>query len=291
MPIDDLPSIGEVIRRDDLRARKSLGQNFLLDLNLTSRIARAVPFHDDPVVEIGPGPGALTRALLATGVRKLICVEMDERFLPALNEISAHYPNRLDIVSGDARTVPLAELTQGPFHIAANLPYNVGTHLLTGWLEADWPPSWKSLTLMFQKEVAERLIARPNQKQYGRLSVLTQWRNHADILFDVSASAFVPPPKVTSSIVQIMPKSPHRDVKPSLLGDITRRAFAQRRKMLRVSLKQLCSQPEDLLAKAGIDGQRRGETLSVDEFCHLAAIAESLGIGDDPPLTPRQHRI
>lgn len=280
MPIDSLPPIGEVIRRHDLYARKSLGQNFLFDLNLTMRIARAVPLADDTIVEIGPGPGALTRALLAAGARKLVCIETDARFLPALEEISAHYPNRLIVINADARTIDLASTIDGPFHIAANLPYNVGTHLLTQWLEAEWPPSWRSLTLMFQKEVAERLVAAAGQKQYGRLSVLTQWRNRAEILFDVSAKAFVPPPKVTSAIVQITPHAPIRDVSPVLLGTITRLAFQQRRKMLRASLKSLCSSPEDLLQTAGIDSRRRGETLSIEEFCQLAATAAQMGVAE-----------
>ncbi len=278
MAIDDLPTIAEVIRRDDLQARKSLGQNFLFDLNLTSRIARAVPFGPDTVVEIGPGPGALTRALLAAGVSKLICVETDPRFLPALEEINRHYPNRLEIICDDARKVDLSQRAEGPYHVAANLPYNVGTHLLTQWLEAEWPPAWRSLTLMFQKEVAERCIAPPAQKQYGRLSVLTQWRNQAEILFDVSAKAFVPPPKVTSSILQIIPRAPMADIRPDLLSRITRLAFEQRRKMLRVSLKPLCSNPEQLLDQAGLDGQRRGETLSITEFCHLTATAQAMGL-------------
>lgn len=268
--IDGLPKLAEVIETYGLAAKRSLGQNFLLDLNLTSRIAReAGDISQCDVVEIGPGPGGLTRALLANGARRVIAIERDERCLPALEEISKHYPDRLTIVHGDALEVDIPSMVEGPAKLVANLPYNIATPLLTGWLLGDaWPPYYTSLTLMFQKEVAERICARPGEKAYGRLGVLCGWRSHAQIAFDVSPQAFTPPPKVTSSIVNLIPKAEPEPCEASKLEAITRAAFGQRRKMLRSSLKALGGQA--LLEKAGIDGQLRAEQLSVNKFAALA---------------------
>ena len=251
--------------------KKSLGQNFLLDLNLTGRIARqALPLDQATIVEVGPGPGGLTRALLAEGAGHLVAIEKDPRCIAALEEIAAAYPGRLEIISADALTVDLASLAKGgPVKIVANLPYNVGTQLLLNWLtSADWPPAWESLTLMFQKEVAERIVAAPGTDHYGRLSVLAGWRARAKILFDVSPSAFTPPPKVTSSIVQLVPRDSPEPASLAKLEKVTAAAFGQRRKMLRQSLKPLGG--EALLHSVGIDPQRRAETLSVEEFVRLA---------------------
>ena len=269
---DNLPPLREVIAAHGLSAKKSLGQNFLFDLNLTRRIARAAgPLEDTTIYEVGPGPGGLTRALLAEGVGKVVAVERDERCIPALEEIADAYPGRLTIVRGDALTLDERTLFKdGPVRVAANLPYNVGTALLVKWLTAsEWPPFWQSLTLMFQREVAERIVAKPGSEHYGRLSVLAQWRATAKILFDVSRSAFVPPPSVTSSIVRLEPLA--EPVAPANLRDlenVTQAAFGQRRKMLRQSLKPLLS--EDAVRAAGIDPTRRAETLSVSEFAALA---------------------
>ncbi|HWA90190.1 MAG TPA: 16S rRNA (adenine(1518)-N(6)/adenine(1519)-N(6))-dimethyltransferase RsmA [Rhizomicrobium sp.] len=264
---DPLPPLREVIAAHGLAAKKSLGQNFLLDLNLTRRIARAAgPL--DVVYEVGPGPGGLTRALLAEGANKVIAVERDARCLPALAGIAAAWPGRLEVVEADALTLDETALFDSPVRIAANLPYNVGTALLVKWLTAE-RFFWDSLTLMFQREVAERIVARPNTNAYGRLSVLAGWRTRAKILFDVSRSAFVPPPSVTSSIVRLEPLA--EPVAPANLKDlerVTEAAFGQRRKMLRQSLKALLSESE--IEAAGIDPTRRAETLSVEEFARLA---------------------
>lgn len=268
---DGLPPLREVIARHGLSARKSLGQNFLLDLNLTGRIARAgAPLAETEVVEIGPGPGGLTRALLMNGAKKVIAIERDERCLAALEEVAARWPGRLQVIAGDAMKIdPRPHLT-GPAQIVANLPYNVGTALLTGWMGGDdWPPWWGRLTLMFQKEVAERITAAPGGGAYGRLAVLCQWRATARIAFEVSPRAFTPPPKVTSAVVTIAPKAPIAAVRPTALERVTAAAFGQRRKMLRQSLKPL-GDAAALLAAAGIDGERRAETLSLEEFCALA---------------------
>ena len=269
---DTLPPLREVIAAHGLSAKKSLGQNFLFDLNLTRRIARAAgPLEGTTVYEVGPGPGGLTRALLAEGAAKVIAVERDERCIPALEEIAEAYPGRLEIVRGDALTLDERTLfADEPVRVAANLPYNVGTALLVKWLTAnDWPPFWQSLTLMFQREVAERIVAKPDGEHYGRLSVLAQWRATAKILFDVSRSAFVPPPSVTSSIVRLEPLA--EPVAPCELRDlekVTQAAFGQRRKMLRQSLKSLLG--EDAIREAGIDPTARAETLSVADFAALA---------------------
>jgi 16S rRNA (adenine1518-N6/adenine1519-N6)-dimethyltransferase len=270
---DDLPPLREVIRRHDLRAKKSLGQNFLLDLNLTSRIARAAgPLDDATVIEIGPGPGGLTRALIANGARRVIAVERDERALAALEEIAARYPGRLDIVAGDALDFdPLSHLDRGPVRIVANLPYNIATALLVTWLTLEpWPPWYDRLVLMFQREVAERITAAPGSKSYGRLSVLAGWRSEARMLFDIAATAFVPPPKVTSTLVELVPRAEPLACDPRALQRMTQAAFGQRRKMLRQSLRSLGVDPLELLAAAGIEPTARAEEISVAGFVALA---------------------
>lgn len=271
--IDDLPPLREVIRAHGLDARKSLGQNFLLDLNLTSRIARAAgPLEGRTVLEVGPGPGGLTRALLAAGAERVVAIERDERCLPALADVAARYPGRLDVVAGDALAVdPTPLLGHGPVRIVANLPYNVGTALLIRWLRAEpWPPFWESMTLMFQREVADRIVATPDQpSDYGRLAVLTGLRARARVLFAVSPAAFTPPPKVTSAVVEIRPVERPLPCRLDALERVTAAAFGQRRKMLRQSLKPL-GDAAALLERAGIDGARRAETLSVSEFAALA---------------------
>jgi 16S rRNA (adenine1518-N6/adenine1519-N6)-dimethyltransferase len=272
---DGLPPLREVIARHGLQARKSLGQNFLFDLNLTRRIARAAaPLEGFTILEVGPGPGGLTRALLLEGAGHVVAIERDDRALAALEEIAAAYPGRITIVAGDAMTVPWQDLVQGPAKIVANLPYNIATPLLTGWLtQGAWPPWYQSLTLMFQKEVAERIAAKPGGKDYGRLSVLCQWRCEVRKLFDVNRSAFTPPPKVTSSIVQLVPR---RAMEPecsvAALERVTAAAFGQRRKMLRASLKTLVPDPEPLLAAAGLDPEQRAEQIPVDGFVRLARL-------------------
>ena len=268
--IDDLPPLREVIERHGLSARKALGQNFLLDLNLTMRIAReAGPLENFNVFEIGPGPGGLTRALLASGARRVIAVERDGRCMPALQQISDHYPGRLEIIEADALTTDLSCLGSGPSKIVANLPYNIATPLLTGWLGSEeWPPFFSSLTLMFQKEVAERICALPGNKAYGRLGVLCGWRSLARKAFDVSPKAFTPPPKVTSTIVNIQPKLEFTPCIVKNVEAVTRAAFGQRRKMLRSSLKSLGG--EKLLDRVGIAGEKRAEELAVNEFVELA---------------------
>lgn len=273
--IDDLPPLREVIRRHGLVAKKSLGQNFLLDLNLTARIARAAePLENITVLEIGPGPGGLTRALLALGARRVVAIERDQRAIGALEEIAAYYPGRLDIVSGDAMTIdPRDYLGPERARIVANLPYNVATPLLIGWLTAEpWPPWYDSLLLMFQREVAERIVATPGTKAYGRLSVLAGWRTEAKILFDVARSAFVPPPKVTSSVVRLSPRPVPLDCDAGVLQRVTEAAFGQRRKMLRQSLKTLGSDTAELLARAGIEPTARAEEIPVEGFVTLTRI-------------------
>jgi 16S rRNA (adenine1518-N6/adenine1519-N6)-dimethyltransferase len=269
---DGLPPLRTVIESHGLAAKKSLGQNFLFDLNLTRRIARAAaPFAGVTVVEVGPGPGGLTRALLLEGAEHIIAVERDERALPALADVSAAYPGRLTVIHGDALDVNWRERVTGPAKIVANLPYNIGTPLLTGWLtEGDWPPWFQSLTLMFQKEVAERIVAKPDTSAYGRLSVLCQFRCRVQKLFDVNRNAFTPPPKITSSIVQLVPIAPELPAPIAALERVTAAAFGQRRKMLRASLKSVFAAPEVELEKLGIDATRRAETLSVNDFARLA---------------------
>jgi 16S rRNA (adenine1518-N6/adenine1519-N6)-dimethyltransferase len=280
--IDDLPPLREVIRRHELSARKSLGQNFLLDLNLTARIARASgPLEGVDVVEVGPGPGGLTRALLALGARRVIAIEKDDRAIAALGEISRRYPGRLAIVAGDALEIDIASYaTDAPLRVVANLPYNIATALLVGWLTAtEWPPRWQSLTLMFQREVAERIVAAPGDDAYGRLGVLAGWRTEARILFDVSPSAFVPPPKVTSSVVHLVPRQDPEPCTPRSLEAITQAAFGQRRKMLRQSLKGVFRDPVSTLEQAGIEPTRRAEEIDVAGF---AALARALAAETSP---------
>jgi 16S rRNA (adenine1518-N6/adenine1519-N6)-dimethyltransferase len=270
---DGLPPLREVIAAHGLDPKKSFGQNFLLDLNLTGRIARqALPFGEHTVIEVGPGPGGLTRALLAVGAPRVVAVEKDPRCIGALREIAAHYPGRLEVLEADALDVDVATLAAGrPAKIVANLPYNVGTQLLVNWLTPDaWPPVWADMTLMFQREVAERIVAAPGTDAYGRLGVLAGWRARSTILFDVSREAFTPPPKVTSSVVRIEPRADPIDVRVAALGRVTAAAFGQRRKMLRQSVKKLGG--ETLLRQAGIDPRRRAETLDIAEFCRLAAL-------------------
>ncbi|MEM0922638.1 MAG: 16S rRNA (adenine(1518)-N(6)/adenine(1519)-N(6))-dimethyltransferase RsmA [Pseudomonadota bacterium] len=269
---DGLPPLREVIARHGLSAKKALGQNFLMDLNLTGRIARASgPLQGATVVEIGPGPGGLTRALLAEGAAKVIAVERDRRCLDALAEIAAHYPGRLEIIEGDALQIDLAPHLTGPARICANLPYNIGTELLIRWLTPpSWPPCWESLTLMFQREVAERITADPGGKSYGRLSILAQWRCKARACFDVHPSAFTPPPKVTSSVVHLRPGEMPEGIEPARLERIVAAAFAQRRKMLRQSLKTILPDPVAFLEARGIAPTSRAETLTVSDFCSLA---------------------
>ncbi|NRG18943.1 16S rRNA (adenine(1518)-N(6)/adenine(1519)-N(6))-dimethyltransferase RsmA [Rhizobiales bacterium] len=271
--IDDLPPLREVIREHGLDARKSLGQNFLLDLNLTSRIARSAgDLKNMTVLEVGPGPGGLTRGLLAAGAKRVVAVEKDRRCLGALAEISDHYSGRLEIIEGDALKVALRDVAHGgPLKIVANLPYNVGTQLLVNWVACeDWPPEWSSLTLMFQKEVAERIVAKPGTKAYGRLGVLAGWRTEAKILFDVSPKAFTPPPKVTSSVVHLTPKAEPLACPLKALERVTAAAFGQRRKMLRASLKPLSADAESLIRQAGIEPTRRAEEIPVEGFIALA---------------------
>jgi 16S rRNA (adenine1518-N6/adenine1519-N6)-dimethyltransferase len=279
--LDDLPPLREAIRRHGLTARKSLGQNFLLDLNLTGRIARAAgPLAGVTVVEIGPGPGGLTRALLAQGAGRVIAIERDERAIAALDEIAAHYPGRLTVVAGDALAFDVTTmLDAGPACVVANLPYNIATALLVSWLTVEpWPPWYDRLTLMFQREVAERIVAEPGSKAYGRLSVLAGWRAEARILFDIAPSAFVPPPKVTSSLVQLIPRATPLTCARRALERVTAAAFGQRRKMLRQSLRPLGLDPIPLLEKAAIDPTARAEDIAVAGFVALARGLEREGL-------------
>jgi 16S rRNA (adenine1518-N6/adenine1519-N6)-dimethyltransferase len=272
--IDDLPPLREVIKRHDLRAKKSLGQNFLLDLNLTARIARAAgPLEGVTVVEVGPGPGGLTRALIAGGAERVVAVERDDRAVAALSEIAARYPGRLDVVAADAMDFdPQSRVKSGaPARIVANLPYNIATALLVGWLTTEpWPPWFDRLVLMFQREVAERITAEPGSKTYGRLSVLAQWRTESRILFDIAPSAFVPPPKVTSSVVEFVPRREPLPCASPTLQKVTEAAFGQRRKMLRQSLKSLWRDPLPLLDAAGIAPTERAENIPIEGFVKLA---------------------
>jgi 16S rRNA (adenine1518-N6/adenine1519-N6)-dimethyltransferase len=271
---DGLPPLRDVIGAIGLTARRSLGQNFLLDFNLTRRIARAAgPLENATIVEIGPGPGGLTRALLLEGAARVIAIEKDERCLPALHDIAAHYPGRLDIVSADAKHVDYGSLGLGPpTRIVANLPYSVATPLLVGWLKTElWPPWFDRLVLMFQREVALRIVAKPGDKDFGRLAVLSQWRTRPRILFTLPAAAFTPRPKVESCLVELAPRDevdPLCDV--ATLEKVTAAAFGQRRKMLRSSLRQITPDSEALLVALGIDPKRRAEELQIADFCRIA---------------------
>jgi 16S rRNA (adenine1518-N6/adenine1519-N6)-dimethyltransferase len=271
--IDDLPPLREVIREHALSARKSLGQNFLLDLNLTAKIARAAaPLEDAVIVEIGPGPGGLTRALLALGARRVIAVEHDARALPALQQIAKRYPGRLEIVQGDAKAFDPRPLLAGePAKIVANLPYNIATTLLIGWLSIEpWPPWYDMMVLMFQREVAERIVAHENEEAYRRLGVLANWRAETKILFDISPAAFVPQPQVTSSVVRLIPRQAPEACDRRALEQVAAAAFNQRRKMLRQSLKSLPADPTRLVAAAHVDATRRAETVPVSGFVAMA---------------------
>lgn len=271
--IDSLPPLRDVIRKHDLQARKSLGQNFLLDLNLTAKIARQVgELHACDVLEVGPGPGGLTRGLLAEGARHVLAIEKDARCLPALAEIADAYPGRLTVLEGDALDIDPREALTSPIRIAANLPYNVGTELLVRWLTPpDWPPFWQSLTLMFQREVAERIVARPGSKAYGRLAILTQWRTEARIVMQLPPDAFTPPPKVSSSVVHLEALPAPRFPAPADgLTKVVAAAFNQRRKMLRTALKSLAPDIEDRLRAAGLRPTDRAEQVPLEGFCALA---------------------
>lgn len=275
--IDDLPPLRDVIAAHGLSARKALGQNFLLDLNLTAKIARAAgELSGSDVLEVGPGPGGLTRGLLAEGARRVLAVEKDRRCLPALHEIGAAYPGRLEVLEGDALDLDLSGRLTPPVRVVANLPYNVGTELLTRWLDPpEWPPFWESLTLMFQREVAERIVATPGSKAYGRLSILAVWRSEAKIVMDLPPQAFAPPPKVRSAVVHITRlEAPRYPADPATLRRVVAAAFGQRRKMLRASLKGLAPDIETRLTKVGIDPTVRGETLTLEAFCALARALE-----------------
>ena len=276
---DGLPPLRSVIAEWGIDPKKSLGQNFLFDLNLTAKIARAGgDLSGMTIIEIGPGPGGLTRALLSQGAKRVIAIERDARALPALDAISRHFDNRLQVLHDDALTCDwMSQLgTDEPCRIIANLPYNIGTPLLTGWLEnPHWPPRFDSLILMFQREVAERITASPAQpKDYGRLAVLCNWRCRTKILFDVPPSAFTPPPKVMSSVVQLIPDPSPLPCSLPWLTRITAAAFGQRRKMLRQSLKSLGLETSALIAQAGLDETQRAETVSIEGFVALANAAE-----------------
>jgi len=277
---DGLDPLRDVIRRHDLAAKKSLGQNFILNLNLTRRIATAGgPVAGRTVVEVGPGPGGLTRALLLEGAKRVVAVERDSRCLPALAEIAARYPDRLEVHEGDATEADWPRLIGrgcGKAIIAANLPYGAATLMLVGWLETEpWPPWWDRMVLMFQKEVADRIVAAPGSKDYGRLSVISQWRCEAHVALTLKPEAFTPPPKVSSAVVVFTPReTPHPACSVATLGKVTAAAFGQRRKMLRASLKTLCPNPEELLAAAGIAPDLRAERVPVRDFAKLALIYE-----------------
>ncbi len=271
--IDTLPPLRQVIADHGLSARKSLGQNFLLDLNLTAKIARqAGDLSQCDVLEIGPGPGGLTRGLLSEGARRVLAIEKDARCLPALEDIAAVYPGRLQIIEGDALEVdPLAHLTP-PIRVAANLPYNIGTELLVRWLTPpQWPPFWQSLTLMFQREVAERIVAKPGSKAYGRLAILAQWRADARIVMSLPPEAFTPAPKVSSAVVHLTAlEKPRYEADAAILSRVVAAAFNQRRKMLRAALKSTAPDIEDRLRAAGIKPTDRAEQIPLEGFCALA---------------------
>ncbi len=271
--IDDLPPLREVIAAHGLAAKKSLGQNFLLDLNLTAKIARSAgDLAQADVLEVGPGPGGLTRGLLAEGARRVLAIEKDARCLPALEEIARAYPGRLQVIGGDALTVDPLEFLRPPVRVVANLPYNIGTELLVRWLTpAEWPPFWESLTLMFQKEVAERIVAQPGTRAYGRLAILAQWRAEARKVMTLPPEAFTPPPKISSAVVHLTARpAPLYPADPAVLSRVVKAAFGQRRKMLRAALKGLAPQIEAHLEQAGIRPTERAEEVSIERFAALA---------------------
>ena len=276
--IDNLPPLRAVIEKHVLSAQKSLGQNFLLDLNLTAKIARqAGNLTECDVLEIGPGPGGLTRGLLAEGARKVVAIEKDTRCINALQEIAQAYPKRLKIIEGDALDIDLGAHLVAPVRVVANLPYNVGTELLVRWLTpTQWPPYWDSLTLMFQREVADRIVAQPGSKAYGRLALLTQWRCDARIVMSLPPNAFTPAPKVSSAVVNLVAlEHPRFEAKQKVLEKIIAKAFNQRRKMLRSSLKAICPNIESTLERSGIQPTQRAEEISLKKFCALARIIEA----------------
>jgi len=271
--IDGLPPLREIIAEHGLSAKKSLGQNFLLDLNLTSKIARqAGDLTQCDVLEIGPGPGGLTRGLLHEGARRVLAIERDERLTPALDQIKEHYDGRLNVIFGDALEVDVTKHLTGPVKVVANLPYNVGTELLIRWLTPkDWPPYWDSLTLMFQKEVAQRIVAQPKSKAYGRLALLAQWRCDVKLAMEIPPQAFTPPPKVTSAVVHIQRlEKPRFEANAKVLERVVATAFNQRRKMLRASLKSLAPNIEDILMSVDIKPTQRAEEINLEQFCALA---------------------
>lgn len=277
--IDDLPPLREVIARHGIAARKSLGQNFLLDLNLTARIARAAgDLRACDVLEIGPGPGGLTRGLLAEGARHVLAIEKDPRCIPALEQIAAAYPGRLTVIAGDALGIDPRDRLTPPIRVCANLPYNVGTELLVRWLTPlQWPPFWTSLTLMFQREVAERIVARPGSKAWGRLAILAQWRCEARLVLDLPPQAFTPPPSVSSAVVHLAAlPAPRHPADPAMLSRVVAAGFGQRRKMLRAALRGLAPDIERHLAAAGIAPTERAEQVDIARFC---ALARSLAAG------------
>ena len=282
-PSDPLPPLREVIAAHGLRAKKSLGQNFLLDLNLTRKIARAAgPLEDTTIYEVGPGPGGLTRSLLSEGASRVVAVERDARCLPVLKHISGVWPGQVEIIAADAMKLDERALLRerditAPVRVAANLPYNVATALLVKWLTTpEWPPFWSSLTLMFQREVAHRIASVPGAADYGRLAVLAQWRSRARVLFDVDRRAFTPVPAVTSTLVRIEPlAAPVASARLRDLERVSAAAFGQRRKMLRQSLKQLWPDAEAAIRTAGINPQSRPQELSIEEFAALARALSS----------------
>ena len=273
MQIDKLPPLRDVIATHALNAKKSLGQNFLLDLNLTAKIARlAGDLEGHDVLEVGPGPGGLTRGLLAPGARRVVALEKDRRCIPALAEISDAYPGQLDVFNADALDFDISSHLTVPIRIVANLPYNIGTELLIRWLTPkEWPPFWSTLTLMFQKEVAERIIATPNSKAYGRLAILAQWKTNPSIVMELPPEAFTPPPKVHSAVVHFDALAEPRFPAPAgLLSSTVAMAFNQRRKMLRSSLKSASPDIENVLRDAGLEPTARAEEISLEGFCALA---------------------
>lgn len=276
--IDTLPPLREVIAAHGLSAKKALGQNFLLDLNLTAKIARSAgDLTQADVLEVGPGPGGLTRGLLAEGAQRVVAVEKDARCLPALAEIADAYPGRLEVLNADALEIDPGAHLRTPIKIVANLPYNVGTELLTRWLDPpDWPPFWQSLTLMFQREVAERIVAQPGSKAYGRLAILAQWRSEARIVMSLPPEAFTPPPKVRSAVVHLEALAePRYPAKAAVLQMVVAKAFNQRRKMLRASLKGLAPDIEDRLESVGIKPTDRAETVELERYCALSRAIET----------------
>lgn len=284
--IDALPPLREVIAKHGLAPKKALGQNFLLDLNLTAKIARlAGDLSQCDVLEIGPGPGGLSRGLLAEGARRVLAIEKDQRCAPALQDIAEAYPDRFSFLVGDALDIDPTDHLTSPIRVVANLPYNVGTELLIRWLTPpDWPPYWDSLTLMFQKEVAQRITAQPGTKAYGRLAILSQWRANAKIVMDLPPAAFTPPPKVHSAVVHLTARpEPAFPADAKTLSRVVGLAFNQRRKMLRSSLKGLTPNIQDLIEEAGLTPTDRAEQIPLEGFCALARVVHARITGSQTP--------